>query len=134
MPSVFTMIIQRELPCHLVHEDDETIAFLARDSIRLGHTLVVPKVEVDHFLDVPEPHYSAVWSVTKRVGKAIQQVTGCTRVGTMTLGWDVPHFHHHLVPMWGMGDVDFRAAKVFPDDEYAGMAEKLRQALAEGGA
>jgi histidine triad (HIT) family protein len=129
MASIFTRIIRGELPCWKVLENDHVIAFLARDAIQPGHTLVVPKVEVDHWLDVPEPHFSAVFEVSRRVGKAIQAATGCRRVGTITAGWDVPHFHHHIVPMWDPGDLSFSKARVRTDDENRAILEKIRAGL-----
>lgn len=92
MTSIFTRIIQGEERSYRVYEDDLVFAFLTRDAIRLGHTLIVPKVEVDYFVEVPEPYYSAVFVAAKPLSKAIHAATGCRRVGTVIPGWDVPHF------------------------------------------
>lgn len=125
MASIFTKIIQGEIPSYKIYEDDLTFAFLDINPIHAGHTLVVPKTEIDYFLDVPEPYYSAVFKTGKLVARAIQDATGCKRVGTIILGWDVPHFHYHVVPMWGHGDLDFRKAKKIPAEEMKAMQEAL---------
>ena len=129
MASIFTKIIRGELPCYKVFESELVIAFLARDSIQLGHTLIVPKVEVDHFLDVPEPYYSAVFSAAKPLGRAIQSATGSLRVGTLIAGWDVPHFHFHVVPMNGPEDLDFKRAKVYSPESFVQMQGKIQEIL-----
>ena len=127
--TIFSKIIKGEIPSYKVFEDEHTFAFLDINPIQLGHTLVVPKVEVDYFLDVPEPYYSAVFKTAKQVGKAIHKASGCKRVGTIILGWDVPHFHYHLVPMFGHGELDFRRAKKRADAEMREMQEKILRNL-----
>jgi histidine triad (HIT) family protein len=117
MATIFSKIIAGDIPSYKIYEDEHTFAFLDINPIELGHTLVVPKVEVDYFLDVPEPYYSAVFKTAKVVGRAIHEATGCKRVGTIVLGWDVPHFHYHLVPMFGHGALDFRRSKKRSDAE-----------------
>ncbi len=129
MASVFTRIIRGELPCYKVMEDEHTIAFLARDSIRLGHTLVVPKHEVDSWVDVPEPFYSAVHRNAQVIARAIAAATGCERVGTAVAGFEVPHFHLHLLPAWSMGDFDFRRAEVHPAAEMESIRDQIVAAL-----
>lgn len=124
MATLFSKIIRGEIPSYKIYEDDLTFAFLDINPVQTGHTLVVPKIEVDQMLDVPEPHYSAVFKTAKIVGKALQAATGCKRVGSIVLGWDVPHFHYHLIPMWQMGDIDFRKAKQASKEELEA-AQKL---------
>ncbi len=132
MASIFSRILAGEIPSYRIHEDELTFSFLARDAIQPGHTLIVPKVEVDHFLDVPEPHYSAVFSNAKRIGLAIQKATGCRRVGTLIAGWDVPHFHYHVVPMWDPTDLRFDKARVLKDEEYRAVQGRILDALKAG--
>lgn len=129
MASIFTKIIAGEIPSYKVFEDELTFAFLDIMPIQPGHTLVVPKTEVDYFLDVPEPYYSAVFKTAQHVGKAIHKATQCKRVGTIILGWDVPHFHYHLVPMFGHGELDFRKAKKRTNEEMRAIHEKILQNL-----
>ena len=125
MASIFTKIIHGEISSYKIYEDDLTFAFLDINPIHLGHTLVVPKTEVDYFLDVPEPYYSAVFKTGKLVARAIQDATNCKRVGTVIMGFDVPHFHYHLVPMWDHGDLDFRKGRALPPAVMKAMQEKL---------
>ena len=110
MASIFTKIIAGEIPSYKIYEDEYTFAFLDINPINLGHTLVVPKIEVDLFHEVPEPYYSAVFKLAKKLAPAIEKATGCIRVGTIIAGFDVPHFHYHLVPMHGAGDLDLKKA------------------------
>jgi len=125
MPSIFSAIINGTAPAFRVYDNPFVCAFLARDAIRLGHTLIVPKIEVDHFSDVPEPYYSAVFSSAKTLARAIHTATGCKRVGTVIAGWDVPHFHYHLIPMFEYDDLDPARARQFPDEEASRMQERI---------
>jgi histidine triad (HIT) family protein len=109
--SVFSKIIAGQIESYPVFEDEHTYAFLARDAIQPGHTLIVPKLEVDYFVDVPEPYYSAVFQNARIIARAIHKATGCKRVGTIIAGWDVPHFHYHLVPMFDYYDLDPKRAR-----------------------
>lgn len=131
MASIFTKIIQGEIPSFKIYEDEHCFAFLDIRPIHLGHTLVVPKIEVDHFFDVPEPHYSAVFQAAKKIGLAIQEVTGCPRVGTTILGFEVPHAHYHLVPMWSPSDLSFSLAKPRSQEEMKDVQKKIVQALSK---
>lgn len=132
MAGIFAKIIRSEIPSYKIYENELVYSFLDINPIRSGHTLIVPKIEIDHFLDVPEPHYSAVFSAGKLLGKAIQEATGCLRIGATVLGWDVPHFHLHLIPMWSMADMDFRKAKKIPGDEMVKMQKKIITYLGAG--
>ena len=117
MASIFTKIINGEIPAYKIYENEYVFSFLDIRPIQPGHTLIVPKLEVDYFTDVPEPHYSAVFSSAKIIAKALKIATGCERVGTTVLGFEVPHFHYHLVPMWDLGDLDLRKAHSLPKEE-----------------
>ena len=130
MPSIFTKIIHGEIPCYKIYEDEHTFAFLARDQIALGHTLIVAKIEVDYFVDVPEPYYSAVFKNAQTIARAIQAATGCARVGTMIAGFEVPHFHYHLVPIDSIFDLSFSHARVREQEEMKGIQEKIVAELA----
>lgn len=129
MSSVFTKIIKGELPCYKIYEDDLTISILTIAPIQLGHTLVIPKEEIDHYLDVPEPAYLRVFQNAQKIGKAIHKATGCTRVGTMIQGWEVPHFHYHVVPMWGPDDLNLTKARSRDESEMKDIWLKIREAL-----
>ena len=129
MSSVFTQIIAGKLPSIKIHEDELTISIFPLDPVSLGHTIVIPKVEVNHFFDVDEPHYSRVFENSKKIAIAIKKATGCERVGTMIQGFEVPHFHHHLVPVNRPSDLDMAKASKYPEEEMLAMAEKIRSFL-----
>jgi histidine triad (HIT) family protein len=130
MPSIFTRIVNREIPAHIVREDDEFLAFLDVRPIRAGHSLVVPKQEIDDVFDLPEPLLSGLLVFARPVAQAIREVTGAARVGMAVLGLEVPHAHVHLVPIDELGDLDFRKAQSADDETLAAVAERIRAALA----
>lgn len=109
MATLFTQIIRDEIPAYRVYEDDMIIAFLDIFPQRLGHVLIVPKVEFDHFSEVPEPYYSRIFEVAKILSPAIQQATECVRVCTVFAGYEIPHCHYHLIPTNSMQDIEFRS-------------------------
>lgn len=125
MASVFTKIISGELPCYKIHEDERTFSFLALDQVNLGHTLVIPKLEVNHWFDVPEELYTQVGLNAQKIARAIQSATGCPRVGTMVAGFEVPHYHLHLIPAWSIPDLDFKKAQRRSDLEMREIQEKI---------
>ena len=115
MPTIFTRIINGELPGRFVYRDDRCAAFLTIAPLKPGHTLVVPVAEVDHWLDL-EPQLAAhVMSVAQRVGQAIQRTWKPEKVGLMIAGLEVPHVHVHLVPIWHVHDLDFSKQDRNPD-------------------
>ena len=125
MSSIFTKIISNELPAYRVLENDKVISFLTIEPIHPGHTLVIPKTEVDHWMDVPEDEYKEVYLQAQKIGKAIQKVTGSTRVAQAVVGLEVPHFHLHLIPMWQPSDLDFKKAKPATSNDLKLMQEKI---------
>jgi histidine triad (HIT) family protein len=129
MASIFTKIIQGEIPAFKVHEDELTIAILALDQVNLGHTLVIPKLEVDSFMDLPEPHYSAVFKNAQILSRAIKKATGCPRVGTIIAGFEVPHFHYHLIPAWSIPDLSFSRAQRRSPEEMTEIQNKIKSYL-----
>jgi histidine triad (HIT) family protein len=130
MASVFTRIIDGELPGHFVWRDDRCVAFLSINPLRHGHTLVVPIVEVDHWLDL-EPDLAAhLMVVAQRIGVAQQEAFDPLRVGLIVAGLEVPHVHLHVVPIWGVADLDFANAEASPDPAaLARAADAIRVAL-----
>jgi histidine triad (HIT) family protein len=129
MASIFTRIINREIPAHILREDDDFLAFLDVRPIREGHTLVIPKTEVDDVFDLPESLLGELLPFARPVARAIQEVTQATRVGMAVVGLEVPHAHVHLVPIDGLHDLDFRRASPAEDEELAAAAERIRAAL-----
>jgi len=127
--SVFTKIMGGELPCYKIHEDELTFSFLALDQINLGHTLVVPRVEVDKWWEVDQKSYLAVQVNAQKIAKAILQATGCPRVGTIVAGFEVPHYHLHLIPAWSIPDLDFKKAKRRSEAEMTDIQKKITALL-----
>jgi histidine triad (HIT) family protein len=130
MASIFTKIIEREIPAHILREDEEFLAFLDVRPIREGHTLVIPKAEVDDVFDLSGSLLAGLLPFAAPVAHAIREVTGATRVGMAVLGLEIPHAHVHLVPIDGLHDLDFRRARPASDEDLAAMAERIRAALA----
>ena len=111
MPSIFTRIVAREIPAHILHEDSDFLAFLDVRPIREGHSLVISKAEVPDMFDLPESLLAGLLPFARPVARAIQQVTQATRIGIAVIGLEVPHAHLHLVPIDGLHDLDFRRAR-----------------------
>jgi histidine triad (HIT) family protein len=130
MPSIFTRIINREIPGYIVAEDDSYIAFLDINPLVLGHVLVVPKKEVDYIFDIDDTALSGLIVFAKRVAIALRKAVPCKRVGVAVIGLEVPHTHIHLVPMNSMGDINFTKAKLSPSrEELAEVTERIRKSL-----
>ena len=110
MATLFTKIIEGELPGRFVWRDDQCVAFLSIAPLRPGHTLVVPRDEVDHWLDLPTERMQHLTHVSHCIGNAIWEVWNPVKVGTMILGLEVPHVHIHVVPIWEPRDMDFDKA------------------------
>lgn len=96
--SIFTKIINGEIPCYKIYEDELTIAFLDINPVQEGHTLVVSKKQIDQFIDLPEEDYDALWKSVKQVSRHLKEKSGKERLGVVIMGIDVPHTHVHLVP------------------------------------
>ena len=134
MPSIFTRIIQGQLPGRFLWRDDKAVAFLTIAPIKPGHTLVVPLQEVDHWLDADPELNAHLTAVAQKVGAAIQEAFQPTRVGLMIAGLEVPHLHLHLVPIHELRDLDFARADQRPAAEAMDeAAEKIRAALRAAG-
>lgn len=129
MASVFTKILQGELPAYRVFEDELTIAILALDQINLGHVLVIPKQEVNHWTDVPKETFERVQTNAQKIGKAILKATGCARVLTAAIGFEVPHYHLHLIPAWSMADLNFSKATRRTEAEMTEILTKIKAGL-----
>ncbi|CAN5196299.1 HIT family protein [soil metagenome] len=135
MPTVFTRIIEGQLPARFVWSDERCVAFLSANPMRTGHTLVVPREEVDHWIDLDPGLLHHLSGVAQQVGAALQRAYDPGRIGLMIAGQEVPHVHLHVVPMDDLGDLDF--AKADPDPDEAAMdeaADAVRSALRSRGA
>jgi len=130
MSSVFTKIINGDLPAYKVAEDDAHLAFLDISPIAKGHTLVIPKKEVDYIFDLEDKDFVALQLFAKKVARAIDQVSNAKRIGVAIIGLEVPHAHIHLVPINGVGDIDFTSPKLnLSKEEFQGIASKISNAF-----
>lgn len=126
MPTIFTRIINGEIPCHKIAEDDRYFAFLDINPLKAGHTLVVPKKETDYIFDLSDDQLSGLIIFSKKVAKAIKEAFPCNRIGVAILGLEVPHAHIHLVPMDTMEDINFKNPKLkFTPEEFKKIAESI---------
>ncbi|HOW40430.1 MAG TPA: HIT family protein [Bacteroidales bacterium] len=126
MATIFTRIINGEIPCYRVAEDDNYFAFLDINPLKAGHTLVVPKKETDYIFDLSDDDLSGMIVFSKKVAAAIKAAYPCNRVGVAVLGLEVPHAHIHLVPMDSMEDINFRNPKLkFTQDEFRQIAANI---------
>ena len=130
MPTVFTQIIDGRLPARFVYTDDVAVAFLSIAPLTAGHTLVVPRAEVDQWTDADEPLLQHCLSVARRIGNAAKQAFGAPRAGLVIAGLEVPHLHIHVFPAWTLEDFDFTRAKQASGEELDQAAVRLRTALA----
>lgn len=127
MATIFTRIINREIPAHIVAEDDNFIAFLDIMPLAKGHVLVVPKKEVDYIFDLDDTTLTGLHLFAKKVAKAIDKTIKCTRVGVAVIGLEVPHVHVHLVPLRTMDDINFSRPKLkLSQEELAAIAATIK--------
>ncbi len=129
MASIFSKIVSREIPAHIVAENDTFLAFLDINPLVEGHTLVIPKEEVDYIFDVRDELLSGILVFAKGVAQAIEAVVECERIGVTVIGLEVPHAHVHLIPINSMGDMNFERMKLSPSpEELAATAKKISEA------
>ena len=127
MASIFTRIISGEIPCYKIAEDDRVFAFLDISPLAKGHTLVVPKAEVDYIFDIEDEHHKDLWNFAKKVAQALKKAVPCKRIGIAVIGLEVPHAHIHLIPMNKVSDMNFASPKLsFPASEMEETAQKIR--------
>ncbi len=130
MPTIFARIISREIPAHIVAEDENYLAFLDINPLVEGHTLVIPKKEVDYIFDLDDETLAGLNVFAKKVAKGIESVVECERIGVTVIGLEVPHAHVHLIPINNVDDMNFGRMKLSPTkEELAEMAEKIKSAL-----
>jgi histidine triad (HIT) family protein len=130
MATIFTRIINGEIPCYKIAEDERYFAFLDINPLREGHTLVVPKQETDYIFDLDDDTVAGIMIFSKKVASALKAAIPCVRIGIAILGLEVPHAHIHLVPMNSMEDVNFRNPKLkFTPEQFTATAEKIKNEL-----
>ncbi|NNC74685.1 MAG: HIT family protein [Acidimicrobiia bacterium] len=132
MPSVFTLIMRGDLPGRFVWQDEVCTAFLSINPLARGHALVVPRVEIDHWLDLDAVTVAHLFAVAGDVGRAQQRAFGADRIGLMIAGLEVPHTHLHVVPIEGVHDLDFSKANPSPSPEDLDAAASAILAALEG--
>jgi len=129
MSSIFTKIIERQIPAYIVAEDDNNIAFLDINPLSVGHTLVIPKMEVDYLFDLDDETYTSLHLFAKKVAIALKKATN-KRIGTAVIGIDVPHAHIHLIPFRQMSELNFANPKLKPsNEEFLETSAKIREAF-----
>jgi histidine triad (HIT) family protein len=129
MPSIFSRIVAGEIPAHKIAETDEFLAFLDIQPNAVGHTLVIPKQEVDYIFDLDAATYSGLMAFAKTVAVAIEKAVPCKRIGVAVVGLEVPHAHVHLIPLNSMADMNFHNKLKQSEEQLAATAEKIRAQL-----
>ena len=130
MASIFTKIVNGEIPCYKIAEDADYLAFLDINPLAKGHTLVIPKKETDYLFDIDDELLAGMSVFAKKVARAIDKVMDCKRVGVAVLGLEVPHAHVHLIPINSLFDIEFSRPKLqLSSEEFDEIAEKIRGAL-----
>jgi len=130
MPTIFSKIINGDIPCHKVAESEDFLAFLDISPLRAGHTLVIPKLEVDYIFDLDDDLYARLFTFAKKVGKAVESVVDCERIGIAVIGLEVPHAHIHLSPIDRLSDLDFTKQRVqLTQEEFSSLASKIHTAF-----
>ncbi len=125
MASIFTKIIRGDIPCYKVAEDEKHIAFLDINPNAIGHTLCVPKQEVDKLFDLDEKAYLELMSFSRKVAQALEKTVPCKRIGMTVIGLEVPHVHVHLIPLQEMSDATFANKVTLAAKEFAKLADKI---------
>lgn len=130
MPTIFTRIINGEIPCYKIAEDEKYFAFLDISPLAKGHTLVVPKMETDYIFELDDTTLAGMMVFAKKVALAIDAATDCKRVGVAVVGLEVPHAHIHLIPIYHVSDIDFSRPKLkLEKREMENIAENIRKKL-----
>lgn len=130
MASIFTRIIKGEIPCYKIAEDDNFFAFLDINPLSQGHTLVVPKQEVDYLFHLDDKLLAEMMVFAKKIAHAIEKNVQCKRIGIAVVGLEVPHAHIHLIPINGGYDIDFSRPKLkFTPEEFSQIARNIAQSL-----
>ena len=130
MSTIFTRIVKGEIPSYKVAESEDFYAFLDINPLAKGHTLVIPKKEVDYIFDVEDELYKELFLFAKKAGKAIERVIPCKRIGIIVFGLDVPHAHIHLIPINKASDMSFESPKLsLEKEEFEAIAARIREAF-----
>jgi len=126
MDSIFTKIINKEIPAYIIAENDDFIAFLDVFPLAKGHTLVIPKKQVDYLFDLDDELYNGLFSFAKKIASKVNSAVDCKRVGVAVIGLEVPHAHIHLVPLNTVEDINFSRPKLkFEESEFVAIHKKI---------
>ena len=130
MPSIFSKIVRNEIPSYKVYENENFLAFLDINPLKKGHTLVIPKLEVDYIFDLKSKEYQELWNFAKLVAKGMKRVIKCERISIVVMGLEVPHAHIHLIPLDSMQDIDFSQSKLnLSSDQMNKIASLINSAI-----
>ena len=130
MSSIFSKIVRNELPSFNVYENENHIAFLDINPLKIGHTLVIPKKEIDYIFDINSKEYDELWNFAKIVAKGMRKVIECERISIVVMGLDVPHAHIHLIPFNNINDIDFSKPKLkISNEEMQKTADLIKDAI-----
>lgn len=127
MSSIFSKIVNKEIPAYIINENDRFLAFLDINPLAKGHTLVIPKLEVDNIFDLEPQLFADLFLFAQQTAKAIEKFTSATKVGIAVIGLEVPHAHIHLVPINGVNDIDFAKPKLkLSNEEFLAVCQKIK--------
>lgn len=130
MATIFTRIINGEIPCYKIAEDDNFFAFLDKEPVAAGHTLVVPKIEQDYIFDIEDQLLGGLMVFAKKIARAIDASMDCVRVGVAVVGLEVPHTHIHLIPINNVRDLSFSNPRLkFTHEEFVAIADKIKKKI-----
>lgn len=130
MSSIFSKIVSNEIPSYKVYENENFLAFLDINPLKKGHTLVIPKIEVDYIFDLKSKEYQELWNFAKLVAEGMKRVIKCERISIVVMGLEVPHAHIHLIPLDSMQDIDFSQPKLnLSSDQMNKIASLINSAI-----
>ena len=129
MASIFTKIVNGEIPCYKIAEDDNYLAFLDVNPNAKGHTLCIPKQEINKIFDMEEEHYLGLMKFSRKVAKAVEKTVECKRIGVAVVGLEVPHVHVHLIPLQDMDDMRFQRKTSLSPEEFQELAKQIASNL-----
>ena len=129
MASIFTKIVNGEIPCYKIAEDENYLAFLDVNPNAKGHTLCIPKQEINKIFDMEEEHYLGLMKFSRKIAKAVEKSVECKRIGVAVVGLEVPHTHVHLIPLQDMDDMRFQRKVSFTKEEFEALAEAIQNNL-----